>query len=182
MNIKDYQGEFDKTIEFYKSEIAALRTGRATSAIVEDVGVTAYGTKQPLKSVASITVADAKTLNIEPWDKSILQEVEKGIRESGLGLNPINDGRLIRLCLPELTVERRQELIRVARIKQENARIALRRVREEVRDKILAAEKDKQIAEDERYKLQDELDKLVKDFNEKIKELGDKKEAEINAV
>lgn len=182
MNIKDYQADFDKVIEFFKNEISGLRTGRASTAIVDEVAVTAYGAKQPLKTVATISVADAKTLNIEPWDKSIMNEIEKSIRESDLGLNPVNDGHLIRLSLPELTVERRQELIKVLRQKQENARISARKVREDIRDQILAAEKDKEISEDERYKLQEELEKIVKEYNDQIKEIGDKKETEINTI
>jgi len=182
MNIKDYQADFVKVIEFFKNEISSLRTGRASTAIVDEITVTAYGTKQPLKTVATITVADAKTLNIEPWDKSIMNEIEKSIRESDLGLNPVNDGHLIRLSLPELTVERRQELIRVLRQKQEHARISARKVREDIRDQILAAEKDKELSEDERYKLQEELEKMVKEYNDQIKEIGEKKEEEINKI
>ena len=182
MNINDFKAEFNKTIDFLKTEISGLRTGRASSVIVETVLVEAYGSRQPLKATASITVADAKTINIEPWDKSLLGAIEKGIRDSGLGLNPVNDGRMIRIFLPELTVERRQELIKVLHQKLENARISVRKIREEVRDGILAAEESNEISEDERFRFQEELDKLVKDFNEKIKDMGERKEEEINTV
>ncbi|PIT88209.1 MAG: ribosome recycling factor [Candidatus Magasanikbacteria bacterium CG10_big_fil_rev_8_21_14_0_10_36_32] len=182
MNINDFKVEFNKTIDFLKTEVSGLRTGRASAAIVETVLVEAYGTRQSLKAAASITVADSKTLNIEPWDKSLLGAIEKGIRDSGLGLNPVNDGRMIRLFLPELTVERRQELIKVLHQKLENARISIRKIREEVRDLILAAEESNEISEDERFRLQEELDKVVKDFNEKIKDMGERKEEEINTI
>ena len=182
MNINDFKPEFNKAIDFLKTEIIGLRTGRASAAIVENVRVEAYGARQPLKAMASITVADPKTLNIEPWDKSLLGAIEKGINESDLGINPINDGQLIRLCLPELTVERRRELIKILHQKLENTRISIRKVREEIRDLILAAEDSKEISEDERYRLQEELDKTVKQFNEKIKEMGENKEKEISAV
>ncbi len=182
MNINDYKGEFDKVIEFLKHDISGLRTGRASAVLVEDIPVAAYGTKQPMKATATISVADPKTLTIEPWDKSLVGDIEKAIRDSGLGLNPINDGRMIRLCLPELTVDRRQELIKVLHQKQENARISIRREREALKDKIQDAEKNKEINEDEKYSLQDTLDKLVKDYNETIKELGEKKEQEINSI
>ena len=119
---------------------------------------------------------------IEPWDKSLLQAVEKGIRESNLGLNPVNDGRLIRLCLPELTVERRSELAKVLHTKLENARISVRQIREEVRNQITESEKDGGVTEDEKFRMQDDLDKMVKDYNEQIKQIGEKKEAEINTV
>lgn len=182
MNINDYKGEFEKIIEFLKHDISGLRTGRASTVLVEDIAVTAYGTKQPMKATATISVADPKTLTIEPWDKSLVGDIEKAIRDSGLGLNPINDGRMIRLCLPDLTVERRQELIKVLHTKQENARISIRHERENVKDSIQEAEKNKQITEDERYSLQDNLDKMVKDYNELVKDIGEKKEAEINSI
>lgn len=182
MNINEHKEEFNKVLEFMKQDIAGLRTGRASTIMVEDVMVEAYGSRQPLKAVASISVSDAKTLVIEPWDKSLLQAVEKGIRDSGLGLNPVNDGRLIRLCLPELTVERRAELIKVLHTKLENARISVRQVREEVRDKIAEAEEAGSVGEDEKFRMQDDLDKMVKDYNEQIKTIGEKKEAEINTI
>lgn len=182
MNISDFKPEFAKAIEYLKQDITGLRTGRATTAMVEDIQVEAYGTRQPLKAVASITVADPKTLNVDPWDKSLMAAVEKGLRDSGLGINPVNDGRLIRLCLPELTVERRQELAKVLHQKLENARISVRKIREEARDMIAEAEKENSVTEDEKYRLQEELDKMVKDFNEQIKDIGEKKENEINTV
>ncbi len=174
--------QFDESIEFLKKDISNLRTGRATPALVEDVSIEAYGTRQQLKAVASISVADAKTLNIEPWDKTLMQAVEAGIRASSLGLSPINDGKLIRLSLPTLTSERRAELIKVLHQKLESAKIALRKVREDVRDQIEASEKNKQISEDEKFKLQDDLEKIVKEYNEKVKMIGEEKETEINTI
>jgi len=179
MNLNTFKSEFDKVIEFFKTDIAGLRTGRASTALVENVLVEAYGTKQQLKAVASISVADSKTLNIEPWDKSLLAAVEKGIRDSGIGVNPINDGRLIRVCLPELTVERRAELVKVLRQKEENARISIRKIREEIKNTIIEEEKNKIISEDERYHLQDQLEEMVKKYNEEIKQIGENKEKEI---
>lgn len=182
MLITEFKGDFDKVLEFLKSDIAGLRTGRASAAMVEGIMVDAYGSHQPLKAVASIVIQDAKTLVLEPWDKSILANVEKGIRDSGLGINPQNDGRIIRLALPELTTERRTELTKVLHQKLENARISARKVREEVREMVMSEEKEGNIGEDEKFKLLDDLDKMVKDYNEKIKEIGEKKEEEINTV
>lgn len=183
MNIVQlYKEQFDKAIDFLKNDVSGLRTGRATPALVEGVLVEAYGTKQPLKSVASISVTDAKTLSIEPWDKGLMQAVEAGIRQSPLGINPVNDGKVIRLPLPDLTQERRQELLKVLNQKLEQARIGLRKIREEVRDAIENSEKNKQITEDEKFKYQDELEKMVKDFNDKIRIIGEDKEKEVTTI
>ncbi len=182
MNINEHKEDFNKTIDFLKQDITGLRTGRASTAMVEDIQVEAYGTRQPLKAVASISVADPKTLNVEPWDKGLMSAIEKGIRDSGLGINPVNDGRMIRISLPELTVERRSELTKILHQKLENARISVRQVREDVRDMINEGEKDGGITEDEKYSLQDNLDKMVKEYNEQIKQIGEKKEIEINGV
>lgn len=173
---------FEKAIEHLKSEISSLRTGRATPALVEDIVVDAYGTKQVLKAVASISVADAKTINVDPWDKGLIQAVEIAIRNSNVGINPVNDGKLLRLPLPELTAERRQELVKVLHQKLEQARIAIRKIREDVRSEIDKQEKDKQISEDEKYHLQDELEKVVKEYNEKVKMIGEEKEKEVTTV
>lgn len=182
IQIKDFKGDFDKVVEFFKTEISGLRTGRASSAMVETIMVEAYDMRQPLKAVASISIADQKTLNVEPWDKSIMSAVEKGIRDSGLGINPVNDGKLIRLTLPELTVERRQELIKILHQKTEQARISLRKVREEVRELIFEEEKSKSISEDEKYRLQEEVEKMVKEYGEKIAGVEEAKEKEIHVV
>lgn len=182
MNITDFKGEFVKAVEFLKSDITQLRTGRASTAMVDAITVEAYGSRQPLKAVGTIMVADPKTITIEPWDKSLLGAVEKGVRDSGLGINPVNDGRLIRLNLPELTSERRQELIKVLHQKLEQARISVRKIREDVRELIASEEKDKSISEDNKFRLQEDLEKLVKSYNEEIQKIGENKEKEITAV
>lgn len=180
--VDNYKGEFNQSIEYFKKDISSLRTGRATPALVEDVVIEAYGMRQPLKALASITVQDAKTIGVEPWDKTITPAVEAGIRASQLGINPVNNGKVILLPLPELNSERRQELIKVLHQKLEAGRIAIRQIREMVRDDIDAQEKAKEISEDERFKFQDELEELVKEFNEKLKALGEDKEKEINTI
>lgn len=174
--------EFEKAIEHFKQDISSLRTGRATPAIVEDIVIEAYGTRQPLKAVASISVADAKTLNIDPWDKGLMQAVEAGLRNSPLGINPVNDGKLIRLPLPELTSERRADLIKVLHQKSEAARIAIRKIREDARTEIEMAEEAKEMGEDEKFKLFDEIEKLVKEYNDRIKMMGEDKEKEITTI
>ena len=182
MEINTHKDKFEKVIEFLKGDILGLRTGRASVAMVEDIVVEAYDVKQPLKATASIMLADAKTINIEPWDKALLGEIEKAIGNSTLGVNPVNDGKILRVILPELTSERRMELIKILHQKLENARISIRKVREEIKDVILEAEKNKEIGEDERFKLQEDLEKMVKEYNEKAKEEEEKKEEEINKI
>lgn len=182
MNINDFKGDFDNVLEFLKKDITGLRTGRASVAMVEDISVEAYGTYQALKAMASISVADAKTLNIEPWDKTVLGAIEKGIRDSGIGVSPVNDGRLIRVILPDLTTDRRRELTKVLHEKLENARVSVRKVRQEVRELVEGEEDAKSISEDEKFKLFEDLEKTVKEYNDKIKEIGENKEAEINTI
>lgn len=182
MHINDFKEDFDKVVEFLKKDIVGLRTSRASVAMVEDISVEAYGSYQALKALASISIADAKTLNIEPWDKSVLGAIEKGIRDSGIGVSPVNDGRLIRVILPDLTTERRRELTKVLHEKLENARVSLRKVRQEVREMVEAEEKSKSISEDEKFKLMEDLEKLTKEYNDKIKEVGENKEVEINTI
>ena len=174
--------EFIHTLDHLKHELVGLRTGRATPALVDGISVEAYGARQPLKALASISVTDAKTLTIEPWDKSIIQNVDAALRNSDLGINPVNDGKIIRLPLPDLTRERRQELIKVLHRKLEDARIAMRQIREDMRKEIEQAEKNKDIGEDEKFSLQEELEKMVKEYNEKIKVIGEEKEKEILTV
>lgn len=174
--------DFQKAIEHLKHDISGLRTGRATPALVEDIPIDAYGTKQPLKAVASITIGDPKTIVVQPWDKSVMQAVEAGIRQAPIGVNPVNDGKVIRVPLPDLTQERRAELIKVLHQKLEAGRIAIRQLREDVKAMIDDAEKGKEIGEDEKFRQYEALEKLMKELNEKIKLMGEEKEKEIQTI
>ncbi len=180
--VLEHKESFEAVYAHLKHDVASLRTGRATPALVEDVSVEAYGSRQPVKAVASISVQDAKTIVVEPWDKSLLQAVEVGIRNSGLGISPVNDGKLIRVSLPELTADRRQELIKVLAQKLEAARIAIRQAREEVKKAIEHGEDNGQITEDEKFGYYEDLELLVKEHNEKIKMVGEEKEKEITTI
>lgn len=182
MNIQEFKGDFKGAIDFLKNDISQLRTGRASTAMVDSITVEAYGSYQPLKAVGTIMVADSKTITVEPWDKSMLGAIEKGIRDSGLGINPVNDGKLVRLILPELTTERRTELTKILHQKLEAARISIRKIREDVRTMISEEEKGKSITEDDKFRLQEDLEKMVKEYNEEIKKIGEAKEKEINVV
>jgi ribosome recycling factor len=151
--IEERRSEFEHVLEFLKSELNGLRTGRANAAIVEDLPVEAYGGTMAVKGVASILVPDAKTIMIEPWDKTLTKEIEKGIRDAGIGVNPVVDGTRVRLTLPPLTEEGRKELVKIVGKKAEEARIGIRGVREDLKEAILKMEKDKEISEDERFRL-----------------------------
>ncbi|HBW74194.1 MAG: Ribosome-recycling factor [Candidatus Magasanikbacteria bacterium GW2011_GWA2_45_39] len=165
-----------------KEELSTLRTGRANAGILDGITFEAYGARMDLKSTASITVPDARTITIEPWDKTLLKEIEKAIQLANIGINPINDGTKIRLPLPPMTEESRKDLIKVVSQKQEQARISVRRARDEMKEKITAAEKEKTLTEDEKFRLHKELDELSKAYNDKIKAMGDEKEKEIMTI
>lgn len=174
--------EFDAVIEHLRQELSALRTGRANAAILDSVKVEAYGAMMDLKGVGSISVPDAKTIVIEPWDKSLLHAIEQAIQKSDVGINPVNDGKIIRLTMPQMTEESRKQLVKVMKEKVEEAKVAMRQVREKVREEILRQEKEKMIAEDERFKLQDDLDKFVKEMSGEVDAVAEKKEEEIMTV
>lgn len=177
-----HKPKFEKIIEHYLEEISALRTGRATPALVENVNVLAYGSTSKLKHVASISVPDSKTLQIEPWDKSIVKEVEKALVVANLGFNPINDGKVIRLIMPPLTEENRKELTRVLSQKTEASRIAMRQVRDDIKEIIVLAEKNKEMSEDDKFRTMKELDDFVNEYNQKVKQHASEKEEEILKV
>ncbi|MDD4477130.1 MAG: ribosome recycling factor [Patescibacteria group bacterium] len=182
ISLSDFKADFNQVIDSLNRDTLQLRTGRASTILVEDIKVEAYGVYQPLKAVASLSIPDPKTINIEPWDKGLFSAVEKAVRDSELGFNPVNDGRLIRVVLPDLTVERKKDLVKLLNQKAETARIALRKIRDDVKNLILAEEKNGEIGEDDRYRLQEDLDKMTKENSDKIKDIVEKKEKEINLV
>lgn len=174
--------DFTKAVDHLKGELASLRTGRANASLVENILVEAYGVKTPIRGLANITVPDAKTLVIEPWDKSVIKDMEKAIQMANTGINPVNEGTKIRLSMPQMTEENRKEMIKILGQKLELARISLRNVREAVKDEITKAEKDKEIGEDEKFRFQEELDNFVKEKNDEVKEIGEKKEKELMTI
>jgi len=182
MDINLYKEDFNKILDFFKDELAGLRTGRANAAMVEGIMVDAYGSKMPLKGVASINIPDAKTIVIDPWDKSLVKEVESALRNCGKNLNPINEGNFLRIVISALTEETRKQLAKLVSEKAEAARISARHLREDIKDLILAAEESKEITEDQRFKLQQDLDKKISDVNAQIKSIAEEKEAEIMKV
>lgn len=180
--IDDAKPEFEKSIEHFKTELGGLRTGRATPALIENLLVDVYGTKLPLKQTGNINVADAKSMTVEPWDKNLLKEVEKAIAAANLGLGTANEGHHIRVSVPAMTEDSRKNLAKVLKEKAENARIAVRSLRDKLRDTVTEQEKAGDLTEDDRYSLLENLDKLSASYNDKIKELAEKKEEEIMTV
>lgn len=180
--IQTKKEEFDKVIEFFKKEISVLRTGRANPAILEGVQVEAYGTKTPLNGVAAINVADGQSLVIAPWDKSVSKDIEKAIVQADLGVSVVNEGDKIRISMPKMTEENRKEIVKKLNEKQEHARISFRKVRDEIKGDIEKAEKEKEIAEDDKYKFIKELDDEIGKYNTALKELRDKKETDIMTI
>jgi ribosome recycling factor len=180
--IKDLQGSLDKGLDAFKRDLAKVRTGRASLAILDGVRVDYYGTPTPLNQVASCNVADPRLITIKPWERSLIPEIEKAIRAAQLGLNPGSDGEMVRLPMPALTQERRQELVKVVRKMAEEAKVALRGSRREVNEMLKELLKDGNITEDDERtglkKVQETTDKAVA----KADEILAKKEAEILEV
>jgi ribosome recycling factor len=175
----DLQRRMHGAVEALKHDLAGLRTGRASTALVEPVQVEVYGSSMPLNQVATISVPEPRTLSVQVWDRSNVQPVEKAIRSAGLGLNPITDGQVIRLPIPELTEERRKELAKLVGQYAEKARIAVRNVRRDGMDHLKQDEKKHQISEDERKRLEHDVQKFTDDTIKEIDELAHAKEKEI---
>jgi len=181
-DLKIGEKQMKEVKEFFLKEIQTLKTGRATPALVEDIKVDYFGTLAPIKQVAAISLEGFKTIVIAPWNRDNLVDIEKAIRESNLNLNPNNDGKVVRLVLPDLTEERRRELVKVLGKKTEEARIRIRKVREEFIDKLKEKEKTGAISEDEKFKAKEEIQSLIDKFNDQLEVERAKKEKEIMAV
>lgn len=180
--IEKHKKEFDGAVEFFKKDIAMIKAGRASPALVENVAVDSYGVKTPLIELASLSAPDAKSILIQPWDKNILKDIEKAILEARLGFNPVNEGNSIRITLPHLTQEDRSQLVKLLHQKLENGKIKIRGARDRVREDILKSEKNKEITEDDKYDFLKELDEFAKDETGKIEDIAKKKEEEIMKI
>ncbi len=175
----ELENNLSKIIDYLKSELATIRTGRAHATMVEDLLVEAYGQKMSLKELAGITVPDPSLILLNPWDKSILADIEKAVRESKLGLSPVVDEEVIRVPVPPLSEERRLEFVKLVKEMIENARQKVRASRQEAIEEIRRQEKDKEISEDEKFRLEKEAQGQVENCNREIKEIGEEKESEI---
>ncbi len=173
---------FENVVSHLEKELQNLRSGRANSALVEDIRVEAYGSMMELKGVASISVPDAKTIQIEPWDKGVVKDIEKALIAANIGMTPNVAGTVIRLVVPQMTEENRRETVKVIHQKGEQARIGIRNVREETRATIAKEEEAKAVSEDEKFRLFSELDALVKEYNAKIEAVVAEKETGVMTI
>jgi len=176
------QEELEKNYAFFKNEISTLSIGRATPHLVEDIMVDYYGTPTPLKQVATIGIPDPRTITIQPFDRNQLREIEKAINLAQLGLNPNNNGELIRIAVPQPTEERRKDLAKLLGKILENARIGVRNAREDAMKEIKQLEKDGAISEDDKFSQQEDIQSAVKEANAKLEDEAKKKENEIMTV
>lgn len=180
--IDENKAEFQAVFEHFQKELTGLRTGRASAALVENVRVEAYGQSMDLKSMANITTPDSKTVQIEPWDKGVVKDIEKALVDASLGMQPNVAGTVIRLAMPPMTEENRKHMVKVLGQKEEQAKIGMRNVREKIKTAIQGDEKAKIIAEDEKRRLLEQLDKIVAEWNGKIEAVTADKEKEIMTV
>lgn len=178
----DAKIRMDKTLESLKSDFGGLRAGRAHASLLDGIMVEAYGSLTPISQVGTVSVPDARTLSVSVWDKSLAKSVEKALRESDLGLNPVSDGNLIRIPIPPLSEERRKELVKVAGKYAEQNKVALRNIRRDALDEVKKLKKDNLISEDEEKRAENEIQKLTDDAVKKVDELQAQKEKDIMQV
>ena len=179
--IDNIKPDLDRAIEYLKSELNKLRIGRATPAMVEDLEIECYDQTMPLKQLANISV-QLRLIIIQPWDKRVLENIEKGISKSSLGLTPTVDGEVVRINLPPLTEEKRKELVKILNEKTEEAKISIRHKREEAWKEIQEKEREGEIREDDKFRGKDELQKVVDEYNKKVEEMKKQKESDIMTV
>jgi ribosome recycling factor len=180
--LKTIEEKMKNSIRLFRADLATIRTGHASPALVEHIKVEYAGVPTPLNQIAGISAPEASLLVIQPWDKTCLGEVVKALQKSELGLNPNNDGTLIRIAIPPLSEERRQELIRVVHRHAEERRIAVRNLRHEAMNELKTMEKDKKISQDEHKRAQDQLQKITDAFIVEIDKLAKSKEQELQQV
>jgi ribosome recycling factor len=176
------KGKMEETIRTYKRELNAVRTGRASLSLLDGVMVDYFGTPTPINQVASMTTPESRTILIQPWDKSIIKEIEKAIQKSNLGLQPMDDGKVVRITIPQLTEERRRELVKIAKKLAEDGRVAARNVRREGNEDLKHLEKEKKITEDAHRRASEELQKITDACIHEIDEIMKSKEREIMEV
>ncbi|NLE30777.1 ribosome recycling factor [Candidatus Dojkabacteria bacterium] len=181
MDIDIFKTDLDKCVDNLTEDLAQIRTGRATPELIQDVLVNAYQTEAPLKNYATINVADNRSLIVIPWDKSIIDNISKGISSANLGFNPVSEGDHVRVSIPDLTQERRVEYVKVMKERVEDSRIAVRQVRQKFMQEIDEQQKEG-FSEDQADMLREEGEKLVKESNAKIEEIKDKKEEELMTI
>lgn len=178
----DLEEKMKKTIKVLKEDLNAIRAGRANPALLDRVMVNYYGAPTPLNQIANISAPEPRLLVVQPYDASAIQSIEKAIMQSDLGINPSNDGKIIRLAIPQLTEERRKELNKLVKKTGEEAKVALRNQRREANDKLRKMQKNNEISEDELRKAEEEVQKITDQYIEMVEEMVEKKEKEILEV
>lgn len=182
MTTSELKDKLSKTVEFIKSELTQIRTGRANPSLLEDIVVEAYDSKMALKELGSITLSDAQTIMVTLWDKNLIPDVEKAIRESEVKLNPVEVGGNLKVPIPPLTEERRKELVKLVNQKVEEAKQSIRNIRQDAMKDIDLDFDNKKISEDDKFRLRDDVEDTVKEFIEKIEDIGNTKSKELMVV
>jgi ribosome recycling factor len=177
--LKEAKRKMEKVLEAMARDLSRVRTGRASVALLEGIKVDCYDTTMPLPQVASLAAPESRLLTVQPWDPSLLGDIEKAILKSDLGLNPVNDGKLIRLPIPALTTERRKELVKLVKKMGEEAKVALRNIRREANDDLKELKKEKVLPEDDAHRGQEEVQKVTDEFIKKVDSQAAEKEKEI---
>ncbi len=171
-----------RAIEALKRELASVRTGRASLALLDGIMVNYYGTQTPLQQLASLSIPDSRQIAIQPWEQKIIPDIEKAILKSDLGLTPINDGKMVRINIPPLTEERRKQLVKAVKKKAEEAKVSIRNIRRDTNEELKKLEKEKRLSEDEVRRLQEETQKFTDSYIAKVDEILGNKEKEIMEV
>ena len=179
VDYQDYERKMKRTCEFLKEQLASVRAGKANPAVLDRITVEYYGTDTPINQVASISVPDARSLLIQPWDASALKAIEKAIQASELGINPQNDGRALRLVFPQLTEERRKDLAKQVKKYGEDAKVAVRNIRRDAMDKFKAQKKKSEITEDDFKDVEKDMQKLTDDYIKEVEKIAEEKEKEL---
>ncbi len=174
--------KMEKTLGSLQSEYASIRAGRASATVLDRVSVDYYGTPTPINQLATVSVAEARILNIQPWDKSVLTAIEKAIQTSDIGINPTNDGSIIRLVFPPLTEDRRKEIVKDIKKKAEDAKVAIRSIRRDNIDKLKKMQKNSEITEDDLSNGEEKIQKITDDFIKKIDDKAKDKEKEVMEI
>lgn len=174
--------KMEKSVEAFKVELSKVRTGRASLSLLDDISVDAYGSAMPLNQVGTLTIPESRMIAIQPWDPQLINAIEKAILKSGIGLTPISDGKVIRLNIPQLTEETRKDLVKQVKKVAEEFRVAIRNIRRDAIDTLKKQKKDKEISEDDLFKLQDEAQEETNTYVKEIDEITASKEKEVMEV
>lgn len=176
---KEFEHKMQKTVEYLEQQFATVRAGRANAGVLDQIQVMYYGSPTPIQQVASVSVPDPRTLMIQPWDSSVLREIEKAILSSDLGINPQNDGKVIRLVFPQLTEERRKDLAKQVKKYGEESKVAVRNIRRDAMEKFKKQQKASEITEDDYKGIEKDIQKMTDDYIKKVEALSEKKEKEL---